>query len=177
MDKVELLKKVRTLALRGVEGEQEQAKIMLDKLMKKYDVSEAELDDEYRETVKFKFHGPDDKMLLIYIAFKVTNNPNYIVYRNCSGRMNRTTVGIDCTEAERIQNLFLFDFYRELYKQEADFFLRAFIRKHQLFGHSELTEKVYLTAQEAAKMDALMRGMSDVLPTPRLEDQTGGHKK
>ena len=48
MDKTALLKKVRALAEHGVGGEAENAEKLLARMMKKYGISEAELDEETR---------------------------------------------------------------------------------------------------------------------------------
>ena len=49
MDKTALLKKIRALAERGVGGEAENAEKLLARMMKKYGISEAELDEEGKE--------------------------------------------------------------------------------------------------------------------------------
>ena len=48
MDKTALLKKVRALAEHGVGGEAENAEKLLARMMKKYGISEEELDEETR---------------------------------------------------------------------------------------------------------------------------------
>ena len=54
MDKTALLKKVRALAERGVGGEKDAAAKTLEKLMKKYGISDEELAEETAERVEFK---------------------------------------------------------------------------------------------------------------------------
>ena len=46
MDKTALLKKIRALAEHGVGGEAENAEKLLARMMKKYGISEAELDED-----------------------------------------------------------------------------------------------------------------------------------
>lgn len=169
--KTETLKKVRELALRGIDGEKKAAQTLLDKLMEKYHIDESELDDNERKRVVFYYHGKDEKALLIQVACKVTNDLTYYKRRNQSGRVRKTEISKDCTEAERIQILFLFDFYKELYKREADFFMKAFLNKHDLFAHSDDIEKTYCSPEDSAKIISMMRGLSDESPTPRLEDK------
>lgn len=48
MDKTALLKKVRALAEHGVGGEAENAEKLLARMMKKYGISEEELDEKHR---------------------------------------------------------------------------------------------------------------------------------
>ena len=53
--KKQLLNKLKALAERGVGGEKETAQRKLKKLMKKYDVEEADLSDEKKENFEFKY--------------------------------------------------------------------------------------------------------------------------
>lgn len=55
MDKTALLKKIRALAEHGVGGEAENAEKLLARMMKKYGISEAELDEETRVRHDFTF--------------------------------------------------------------------------------------------------------------------------
>ena len=57
MDKTALLKKIRALAEHGVGGEAENAEKLLARMMKKYGISEAELDEETRVRHDFTYHG------------------------------------------------------------------------------------------------------------------------
>lgn len=64
MDKTALLKKVRALAEHGVGGEAENAEKLLARMMKKYGISEAELDEETRVRHDFTYHGGEEKKIL-----------------------------------------------------------------------------------------------------------------
>lgn len=61
MDKTALLKKVRALAEHGVGGEAENAEKLLARMMKKYGISEEELDEETRVRHDFTYHGGEEK--------------------------------------------------------------------------------------------------------------------
>lgn len=80
--KTETLKKVRELALRGIDGEKKAAQTLLDKLMEKYHIDESEFDNNERKRVVFYYHGKDEKTLLIQVACKVTNDLTYYLRRN-----------------------------------------------------------------------------------------------
>ena len=64
MDKTALLKKVRALAEHGVGGEAENAEKLLARMMKKYGISEEELDEETRVRHDFTYHGGEEKKIL-----------------------------------------------------------------------------------------------------------------
>lgn len=50
-NKAELLKKIKALADREIDGERESAQTLLARLMEQYGISETELEEERRETV------------------------------------------------------------------------------------------------------------------------------
>lgn len=54
-NKTELLQKIKALADRGVEGERESAQAILSRLMEQYGISEAELEEDRRETAWFAY--------------------------------------------------------------------------------------------------------------------------
>lgn len=72
MDKTALLKKVRALAEHGVGGEAENAEKLLARMMKKYGISEEELDEETRVRHDFTYHGGEEKKILRQVVYKVT---------------------------------------------------------------------------------------------------------
>ena len=72
MDKTALLKKIRALAEHGVGGEAENAEKLLARMMKKYGISEAELDEETRVRHDFTYHGIEEKKILRQVVYKVT---------------------------------------------------------------------------------------------------------
>lgn len=100
MDKTALLKKVRALAEHGVGGEAENAEKLLARMMKKYGISEEELDEETRVRHDFTYHGGEEKKILRQVVYKVTGGYAYELVYTASGRKVRTQLGADCTPAE-----------------------------------------------------------------------------
>ena len=90
MDKTALLKKVRALAEYGVGGEAENAEKLLARMMKKYGISEAELDEETRVRHDFTYHGGEEKKILRQVVYKVTGGYAYELVYTASGRKVRT---------------------------------------------------------------------------------------
>ena len=88
MDKTALLKKIRALAERGVGGEAENAEKLLARMMKKYGISEAELDEETRVRHDFTYHGGEEKKILRQVVYKVTGGYTYVY---TPGRFRRDT--------------------------------------------------------------------------------------
>lgn len=152
MDKTALLKKVRALAEHGVGGEAENAEKLLARMMKKYGISEEELDEETRVRHDFTYHGGEEKKILRQVVYKV-----------------RTQLGADCTPAEKVEIEYLFDFYKRLWEKEKDAFLAAYIQKHRIFAIRADVEPQEISREEALKMGALMQGMSDESPLRAIE--------
>ena len=169
MDKAALLKKIRALAERGVDGEKESAEETLRRLMKKYGVTEDELDEETRKRHDFEFHGKEQKKLLRQVVFKVTGGYAYELEYNASGRKVKTRLGADCTPAEKVEIEFLFDFYKSLWEREREAFLSAFIQKHGIFTIRDDIPPKEISHEEALKMEALMLGMSNESPVRAIE--------
>ena len=93
MDKTALLRKVRALAEHGVGGEAENAEKLLARMMKKYGISEEELDEETRVRHDFTYHGGEEKKILRQVVYKVTGGYTYELVYTASGRKVRTQLG------------------------------------------------------------------------------------
>lgn len=96
MDKTALLKKVRALAEHGVGGEAENAEKLLARMMKKYGISEEELDEETRVRHDFTYHGGEEKKILKQVVYKVTGGYTYeLVYLSFSKLLVYAVLYID----------------------------------------------------------------------------------
>lgn len=176
-DQKEQLKKLYALALRGVDGEKEQARALLEKLLKKYAMSINDLDEEQIKEYRLTYHGKEQRKLLIQTVYKVLGDTSSLfgLCYSGSGRECRTVLGIRCTEAQKVEIEFLFDFYTRVWEKERAALLEAFIQKHGIFGRLKEGEKPReLSEKEMAKLQALMRGLSDEQPLKQLE---GGAKE
>lgn len=171
-DQNDRLKKLYALAMRGVEGEKENAQAILEKLLKKYAVSLDELDEDIINEYQLEYHGEEQKILLKQTVYKVTDNTKafYTLYWTKSGRKCRTILGVRCTAAQKAEIEFLFNFYTRVWEKEEEALLQAFIQKHRIFGNLKDGEKgEELSLKELEKMYALMCGLSDEQPLKQLE--------
>ena len=170
----ERLKKLYALALRGVDGEKEQATAILNRLIKKYGISLNELNEDIIKTYDFTFHGKVEEKLLRQITYKVTNETNHfhsLQYVD-SGRKCRTQCQIDCTEAQKIEIEFLFDFHKKLWEREAESLLFAYIQKHRLYGElKDGEEGEKCSPEKLEKLCAMMNGLSNETPVVQITDK------
>ena len=177
-DKKSLLKKLHALAERGEAGERETAEAALERLSKKYGIAIDELDAELICDFEFEFHGKEDKKLLNQIAWKVTNNRLccYEMKYSASGRKCRTHMSIQCTEAQKLEIEFLFDFYKRIWEQEKLMLYRAFIHKHDIFGELDGTQSNTHSDFDVSRMTAMMQGLSDETPMKQITSSPEGMK-
>ena len=177
-DAKERLKKLYALALRGVGGEKVQAQAILEKMLKKYAMTLDDLDEEVINEYQLEYHGKEQEKLLKQTIYKVTDDSRafYHLQYIASGRRCKTTLGVKCTAAQKVEIEFLFDFYKRVWEKEREALLYAFIQKHSIFGNLKEGEKAAeLTLEERAKLNALMRGLSDEQPLKQLA--SGENKK
>ena len=157
------IRRVQALAERGVAGEQESAAATLERLMKQYGITEAELEEERREMAWFRYATPIERKLLSQVIYSVTGRAPYGCVGEYTGR-RRKKVGIECTAAERLEIQFDYDFFREALEEEMDRFFSAFLIKNGIFQpegkeRDELPPPREISREEAMKLEALMMGM------------------
>jgi hypothetical protein len=171
-DKLALAKKLRELALHGSDGEREAAQATLDKILKKYDLSLNDIDDEQQMEYRFKYHGEEERRLLRQISNKVFNEKGHVqsLYYSSSGRKCSNTVAITCTKAQYIEIEALFDFYKRLYEKEKELFFIVFVHKHKLFDDKVDDNDSDISDEDILRMRFMMAGLSDNKPHKQLEE-------
>lgn len=100
MDHIERLKKLHALAEQGDAGERENAKVLLEKLMRKYNVSEASLDDSEVGLHELSYKTPYERKLIHQLIYKIA--PDRTMYSYKSGKGKRTIIVLECTQAEAV---------------------------------------------------------------------------
>lgn len=90
-NKAELLKKIKALADRGVDGERESAQTLLARLMEQYGISETDLEEERRETAWFRYSQETERRLLNQIIYMVTGRSGFGCVGSYSGRKRKET--------------------------------------------------------------------------------------
>lgn len=168
--KKELLQKLYVLAERGERGEREAARQQLDKLLKKYNINEADLADDTLAEHWFAYANEWEKRLFDQVCYKVA--PDAPIYKLNYGKGARTSRGVKCTKAEAVQIGVEFDFYKQLWKEEQAFFFSAFIQKHRIFdispGHK--TNDGSMSRKDLLRMSMLMNGMQHREPHKMIEE-------
>lgn len=155
--KMELLKKLKALAERGVGGERETAQRKLTELMEKYGVEDADISDEKLDDVDFRYKDAFEEKILRQTFYKINHERGIFVYTNS----RKKVLVWRCTKAEAIQAGIEYEFFRDLWRDEVELFLQAFIQKHRIFWigpdapSGEIDEETYM------RLCAMMQGMQD----------------
>lgn len=128
--KIEILKKLKALADRGIGGEKENAELLLKKYMKKYNISEKEINKDEEKKVYINLKNEIELKLasqILYAFFK--SAPLY----KQNGRGNRTKYCTILTTSQEIEFRYIYSVYLESFKKQELIFYRAFINKNNIF--------------------------------------------
>lgn len=163
-NKAELLQKIKALADRGIDGERENAQAILLRLMEQYGISEAEIEEDRRETAWFTYSQETERRLLYQIIYMVTGQTAYGCVGTYTGR-KRKKVGINCTAAERVEIEANYEFFKAAMEAELEVFYSAFASKNRLFPSEDKVKPKSiedLTPEEREKVlkaGLMMEGM------------------
>lgn len=150
-NKAELLKKIKALAERGVDGERESAQTLLARLMEQYGISETEIEEERRETAWFPYSQETERRLLNQIIYMVTGAGGFGCVGEYSGR-KRKKMGTECTAAERLEIEANYAFFKEAMKKELEIFFCD--RRGSHLDYGETCECVKEAEQEERARNA-----------------------
>ena len=129
---IQRIKKLQVLAERGVGGEKDTAEKMLQKMLKKNGIrSLDELQSEESEYTLFSYNGKHERKLLVQCIYKVMTAAGDRRYYRSKGK--RQKLGIYCTKAQKLEIEMEFEFYRNVFYEELDIFMSAFINAQGIF--------------------------------------------
>lgn len=143
------LKKLLALAERGVQGEAENARKLLEKLCKEYGVSIEDLLDENQKKYHF-FEVGRNKIYLDLFAqcyYKVANTDR-LSYKQIS----RSQIAVEMTAIQHAEMVSLFAWHKANFDKDLEEIkqniLLAYCRKHHLYSDVDSVESIELTAEE-----------------------------
>lgn len=126
---IELAKKLKALADRGVGGEKYNAEKKLQSLLQKHGLSMSDIEEE---AVCW------NQMTIIKEKIKLFHQVSYNVigkkYKGTAYRRHKNKVAIECTKAQAIEIEAKLNFYWKFYNEELDIFYHAFIQRNQIFA-------------------------------------------
>lgn len=175
MDKAELLKKVQALASCGIGGERENAQKILEKLMKKYNISESELSTEKINEYSVKWTNNVEKKLKVQIFYSIVGDINdnkgfFRSYKNKNGY-------VKCTSSEFLEFEAKCAFYGHWLKVELERYYRAFVNRNLLFPPAHLKKQNNDKTDELTEEDIKMLDLASNIDKHNFAKQIEGATK
>ena len=152
---IQLAKKLKALAERGIGGEKINAQNMLDKLLMENDLTIEQINEPDRKDHFFEYKFKQRDILVQVIRSIMGNKSIYTV----TGK--KTVICISCDNAEYIEIQAAFNVFWKAYEKELDLFLVAFVSKNKLFaaGPSDNDKPSTLTEIEKYKIAKMSEGI------------------
>ena len=146
----QLLEKIKALAINGVDGEKENAQLLLKKLMLKYNISDNDIivdKKTWRDVTipRFRLHNK----LFWHIIFSTTDTKGYIKTKK------RDVIKLELTQAELIEILAKYEFYSKHFDRDLNAFMLSFVSKNNLFPKRDSEQELKPLSPE--KMEEIMR--------------------
>lgn len=148
MNKSDVLLKLKALSERGIGGEKENATILLEKMMKKYNISEEELQEEETRPVIIELRNKTELRLCAQILWAYFNNTN--LYKINKKRIKYYT---ELTSSQEIEFRYLLSVYFENFYEEEESFLIAYVHQNNIFpkNNNQIKERSELTDEDIKK--------------------------
>ncbi|WWU65592.1 hypothetical protein QJR26_04320 [Clostridium baratii] len=162
----EKLRKIKKLAEKGTEGEKSVAIKMYEEMKKKYGVDDVEIDKEEIKRRWFRYKDNLEMRLLTQIFYMITGSVETWVKVDKRYKV----VGVECTEFEKEEIEFYFEYYREHLLKELDDFMTAFCSVNDLYPTENARcytkpKESFKTNNKNMKIGFMASGM-DVTPRP-----------
>lgn len=176
----ERIKKLQALAERGVGGEKETAKVKLEKLLADNGIySLEELEEDKVEYFLFSYKGKHEIKLLKQCVYKVLGaKADRTAYRSHGYRQK---IGYYCTRVQKIEIELEFEFYRNVFYEELDTFMNAFIQVQNIFPtDAPKCTPENLSKEEMERLEKMFnmaKGIDKKSRVQMIEEKTDGDKE
>lgn len=170
---IALLRKIKTLSDRGIEGERRAAEAALSRMLKRHGLTEADL-LQPAETADHAFIavGEDEVTLLCQCANKVLQLPgDKITFKR--SRRKRSECWFPCTPLQYAELSAMWQHYRKEFRRErrrqASLLMRAMVQKYCLFAPTPATgERPAPSPEEELELMEMFRLMHNLHTKPWL---------
>jgi len=139
---IELAKKLKALADRGIGGEKENAIMFLERLMQQHGITYAEIEGEAVSEHRVYFIKKDYDITRQIIASVIgkLSRANYSEYKYVQSNGKRA-FGIVCSDADYLLIDAKLNFYLKAYEAELELFYHAFIQRNELYMKADSTKQ------------------------------------
>lgn len=148
LEKKEIIQKLKALSDRGVAGEKENATKLLEKLMKKYGITEDEIKCEETKVVDIELRTNAEKRICSQVLYAYFDDAP--LYRRFGTKISFWT---KLTKAQELEFKYILSVYFDSFYKEENIFISAFIQKNKIFPKVSKTDddNIPPTAEEIAK--------------------------
>ena len=158
------LAKIKALADSGIPGERENAAHLLESLLKKYGLTEADLSTEETDDILLAYETEFEKTLCTQIVGFVTGSSKIPYAKLRKGKKKYLVIEATPVQAAEINTLW--DHYLSAYRTSAHDHLLAFIHAHKIFPESSRVSRADLTKQELEDMLRAMKMADGITQSP-----------
>lgn len=152
---IELAKKLKALADRGIGGEKYNAERKLKELMRKHHLTMEDVEGEKENYYEIKNITSEKRLLFTQVCYHVLGKK----YRERGQKRDKNIIYVLCTLAEGMEVEAKFNFFWKLYKDELSVFYEAFISKNDIYAtdvksknESDLSEEEFTKHMRVAAM-------------------------
>ena len=174
--KSEIMNKLLELSKRGVGGEKENAKKLLEKLMKKNGMTYEDLETLEVKTRYIKYKNNLEMKLACQILYMM--DPTISIYNayRPNGYKDNSKMRIDVTDSVFIEFEYTFSILKKDLEKELDLFYKAFVVKNHLYPavtpQQDEEKEDKITWEEAMKMQAY----ASAIDKSQIRKALGGEK-
>ncbi len=134
---LELAKKLKALAERGIGGEKTNAERMLKDLMRKHGFTIEDIEGEEIDFHELKGVSPEKRKMFYQVGYHVCGQK----FKSMDVRRHRKTLFIKCTKAQAIEIEAKLNFFFKLYTEEMEVFYHAFIQRNNIFSEDSKSDR------------------------------------
>lgn len=165
------LTKIKRLAESGMPGERENASRMLDALLKKYRLTEADLFSDERIDILLAYESELEKLLITQVVGFVTGE-NRIPYSRVK-KGKKLFIEVEATAIQAAEIQLLCDHYLAAYRESAREHLSAFIQANSIFPESCRVDASQLSKDEIKEMLRRIKMAEAITPSPAPRKRLG----
>jgi hypothetical protein len=172
---IALAKKLQALANRGVGGEADNARKLLDNLLKQHNITLEDIEKPERHWCEYDIMVKHQRLFWAIVFNVIQNFDGH--YR--SVRHHKRLIRLELTYAEQLEITAKFDHYVRYYDKQLNMFMDAFIYKHELYpNRTPEFERAHngdgkgLTNDELSTMFNLAKGIKRNDYQQRVEDMS-----
>jgi hypothetical protein len=171
MKYIELAKKLKELADKGIDGERQNASEMLTKFMLKHNINLEDIEAETKKHRRFYTENKAENDILEAVVTRVLNTYEVNFYENRDKR-TKQFIQVELTDSEFIETEFMFNFYKDIFNKEFTDFCLAFRLSQKLFpqnqGNTQIKEQTPEQRQRNRKLASMMQSIDHKTPTKQL---------